>query len=108
MHRLRSQSCSPGEIIVRKGDDAHSMYLIASGDVEVLLPNDSLRLSAGDFFGEASILHRRRRSVTVKAATPCRLLVLDAADLQQLIDGNQAMGKHIHDVMRQRGEERAV
>ena len=108
LRSLRSQSCAPGEIIVRKGDVAHSMYLIASGDVEVLLPNDSLRLAAGDFFGEASILHRRRRSVTVKAATPCRLLVLDADDLHELMDANPAMASHIHDVMRARGEERAV
>ncbi|WP_343232582.1 cyclic nucleotide-gated ion channel [Microvirga antarctica] len=108
MQRLRSQSCSPGELIVRKGDEAHSMYLIASGDVDVMLPHEPLRLGTGDFFGEASILHRRRRSVTVKAATACRLLVLDADDLHQLMEANPAMSAHIHDVMRKRGEERAV
>ena len=108
MQRLRSQSCSPGEFIVRRGDEAHAMYLIAAGDVDVLLPRDSLRIGAGDFFGEASIIHRRRRSVTVRAATACRLLVLEAEDLHQLMDANPAMAAHIHDVMRERGEERAV
>jgi voltage-gated potassium channel len=108
MHRLRSQSCTPGEMIVRKGEEAHSMYLIASGDVEVILPGDLLRLSSGDFFGEASIMHRRRRSATVRAASHCRLLVLDADDLQELLELNPAMKAHIHDVMRARGEEKAV
>jgi voltage-gated potassium channel len=108
MQRLRSQSCSPGEFIVRRGDEAHAMYLIAAGEVDVLLPRDSIRVGAGDFFGEASIIHRRRRSVTVKAVTACRLLVLDADDLHQLMDANPTMAAHIHDVMRERGEERAV
>jgi voltage-gated potassium channel len=102
MHSLRSQSCEAGEVIVRMGDVAHSMYLIASGDVEVLVPGESVRLSAGDFFGEASVLKRRRRGVTVKAATPCRLLVLDAEDLHRLIAANPAMAAHIAEVDRSR------
>ena len=69
---------------------------------------DLLRLSAGDFFGESSIMHRRRRSATVRAASHCRLLVLDADDLQELLELNPAMKAHIHDVMRARGEEKAV
>ena len=72
------------------------------------MPHDSLRLSAGDFFGEASILHRRRRSVTVKAATSVRLLVLDADDLHELMEANPAMARHVHDLLRERGEERGV
>ena len=46
------------------------MYLIASGEVEVVVPDETVRLAAGDFFGEASVLKRRRRGVTVRAATP--------------------------------------
>jgi hypothetical protein len=34
--------------------------------------------------------------------------VLEAEDLHQLMDANPAMAAHIHDVMRERGEERAV
>ncbi len=108
MHSLRSQSSEAGEIIVRKGDVAHSMYLIASGEVEVLVPGESVRLTAGDFFGEASVLKRKRRGVTVRAVTACRLLVLDAEDLHRLIAANPKMGEHIDEVGRSRGEERAV
>ena len=108
MHSLRSQSCEAGEVIVRKGDLAHSMYLIASGEVEVVVPDETVRLAAGDFFGEASVLKRRRRGVTVRAATPCRLLVLDADDLHRLIAANPAMAEHIDEVGRSRGEHRAV
>ncbi|MCB5176569.1 cyclic nucleotide-gated ion channel [Microvirga lenta] len=108
MHSLRSQSCEAGEIVVRRGDEAHSMYLIASGEVEVLLPGETVRLGPGDFFGEASVLRRRRRGVTVRAATPCKLLVLDAEDLHRLIDSNPAMASHIDEVSQSRGGDRAV
>ncbi|MBF9233444.1 cyclic nucleotide-gated ion channel [Microvirga alba] len=108
MHRLRSQSCVPGELIVRKGEEAHSMYLIASGEVEVLVPGETVRLGAGDFFGEASVLKRRRRHVTVRAVAPCRLLVLDAEDLHQLIASDPTMAQHIEEVIQSRGERRAV
>ncbi|NIX76543.1 cyclic nucleotide-gated ion channel [Microvirga terricola] len=108
MHRLRSQSCVPGELIVRKGDVAHAMYLIASGEVEVLVPGEPVRLGVGDFFGETSVLKRRRRHVTVRATTPCRLLVLDAEDLHQLIASDPAMAQHIEEVILSRGERRAV
>jgi voltage-gated potassium channel len=108
MHRLRSQSCVPGELIVRKGDVAHAMYLIASGDVEVLVPGEAVRLGAGDFFGEASVLKRRRRHVTVRAVTSCRLLVLDADDLHQLIEARPDMAEHIDEVIRARGQRREV
>ncbi|MCB8822612.1 cyclic nucleotide-gated ion channel [Microvirga rosea] len=102
MHRLRSQSCSPGEIIVHKGEHAHAVYLIASGEVEVVVPGEDVRLGPGDFFGEHGVLERRRRTVTVRAVTPCKLLVLDADDLHQLIAENPAMARHIGQKMEER------
>ncbi|QFU15990.1 cyclic nucleotide-gated ion channel [Microvirga thermotolerans] len=106
MHRLRSQSCAPGDMVVRKGEMAHSMYLIASGEVELLLPGETVRLGPGDFFGERGVLERRRRSVTVRAVTPCKLLVLDGDDLHRLIEENPAMARHIARTMEERGSGR--
>jgi voltage-gated potassium channel len=108
MQYLRSRSCAPGELIVRKGDEAHSMYLIASGDVEVLLPGESVRLGPGDFFGEMAILKSRRRAVTVRAMTHCRLLVLDAEDFHELLEANPTMAQHVHETVEARGAERGL
>lgn len=102
MQHLRSRSCKPGEMIVRKGDEAHSMYIIASGDVEVLLPGESVRLGPGDFFGEMAVIERRRRSATVRALTPCRLLVLDAEDFHQLLETKPDMKAHVHEIVQSR------
>lgn len=108
MQYLRSQTCAPGEVIVRKGDEAHSMYLLASGEVEIALPGDTVRLGPGDFFGEMAVLRRRRRSGTVRAVTPCRLLVLDAEDFHRLIEANATMARHVEDVVKSRENRHSV
>ncbi|AWM87621.1 cyclic nucleotide-gated ion channel [Microvirga sp. 17 mud 1-3] len=108
MQYLRSQTCAPGDIIVRKGEKAHSMYLLASGEVEIMLPGDVVRLGPGDFFGEMAVLKRRRRSATVRAATPCRLLVLDAEDFHLLLETNPSMRRHVEEVVRTREDRRSV
>jgi len=72
--------------IVREGDEAHSMYFITSGTVEIQLGGGPVNLSDGSFFGEIALLRKSRRTANVVALTPVNLLVLDAADLQSLMD----------------------
>src|SRR5439155_1201624 len=75
-------------VIIRKGDDADSMYFIANGEVEVVLPDRTVQLHQGDFFGEMAVLGRTKRNATVIARQPCELLVLDAADVLKFIEQN--------------------
>ena len=84
MTMLRAQRVDRGTVIARRGEPAHAMYLIADGEVEVKLQHKHLRLGTGQFFGEIAALRRTRRSATVTAVTPTRLLVLDALDLHAL------------------------
>ena len=95
MRYLRSQSCEPGEVIVRRGEPADAMYIISAGEAEVDLPSGPVRLGPGQFFGEMGLLARRERAATVTARTPCKLLALDAGDLRHLMDGNPAMAARI-------------
>nr|WP_255616417.1 cyclic nucleotide-gated ion channel [Microvirga puerhi] len=108
MHSLQSQSFGPGEMVVRKGERAHSMYLIAAGEVEALFPDGAIRLGVGDFFGELSVIRHVRRAVTVRAVTHCRLLVLDADDFHQLVAANPSMAEHVDEVVRARESRRAI
>ncbi len=109
MKLLRAQQVENGATIVRRGEPAHSMYLIAAGEVEIRMKHKRVRLGPGHFFGEIAALRRTLRSATVVATRPTSLLVLDATDLELLMDQNAGMAALIKDVARRRlAEERAI
>jgi len=99
---LRAQKVDGGTVIARRGEPAHAMYLIANGEVEVKLRHKRLRLGAGQFFGEVAALRRTRRSATVTAVTPTRLLVLDALDLHALMDRQPELAARIEEAAREK------
>ncbi|SDS52540.1 voltage-gated potassium channel [Bradyrhizobium canariense] len=106
MTLLRAQQTEGGSIIVKRGEPAHSMYLIAAGEVEIRLAHKKIRLGAGHFFGEIAALRRTLRSATVTATKPTSLLVLDAADLEILMERNPQIAARIRNVARHRlGED---
>jgi voltage-gated potassium channel len=106
MRILRAQKVDKGAIIVRRGEPAHSMYLIVDGEVEIRLRHKRVRLTSGDFFGEIAALRQRRRSATVQALQPTRLLALDASDLHSLMDSEPQIASRIWDAARARlGDE---
>jgi CRP/FNR family transcriptional regulator, cyclic AMP receptor protein len=78
------------EIVFHEGDEAHELFLILEGEVEVVKTTPlglELRLSrmtAGQWFGDMSLLDVHRRFATVRAATDARLLRLTARDLDAL------------------------
>ena len=104
MGLLRAQVAEPGEVIVRKGDAAHSMYFIAAGEVEIVLKGkkEPIRLGVGQFFGEIAVLRRSRRSATVIALARTNLLVLDAHDLHALMQRDLRIATRIKDVVDKR------
>ena len=75
------------------------MYFIANGEVEVVLPDRTVRLHQGDFFGEMAVLGRTKRNATVIARQPCELLVLDAADVLKFIEQNPRVDAAVHEAM---------
>jgi voltage-gated potassium channel len=99
MRLLRAQVAEAGQVIVRAGEPAHSMYFIAAGEVEVALGRERLRLGVGQFFGEVAVLKRVRRSATATALTRTNLLVLDAQDLHALMERDPRIAQRIKDVV---------
>jgi len=102
MGLLRAQVVEAGDVIVRTGDPAHSMYFIAGGEVEVVLKKGRLRLGVGQFFGEVAVLRRARRSATATALTRTNLLVLAAQDLHALMQRDPRIATRIKDVVEKR------
>lgn len=94
---LRSRVVTAGHAIVRRGEPADCMYLIAAGEVEVELP-EPVRLGEGDFFGELALLQDTMRNATVLAVTRCQLLILDATDFRRLLQSQPEMKAAMLDV----------
>jgi CRP-like cAMP-binding protein len=81
---------SAGDVVFREGDEASDMYVVISGEVEILKRSKRgvdarvALLGPGDWFGEMSIVDVQPRSATVRALAPGRLLRITAADLDAL------------------------
>jgi voltage-gated potassium channel len=107
MHLLNSRTVAPGEVVTRRGEPAHAMYFIVSGEVEVeLKAGHHPRLGPGDFFGEVAILMDNTRTATVRACVETKLLVLLSHDLELLIDRVPAIGERIRVVADERASGR--
>ena len=103
MRYLKSRAAEPGDLIVRRGERADSMYFIASGSVELELPHRRIRMEAGDFFGEIAVLRAGRRSATVRALESVKLLMLERDDFGALMDQNPIIARRIKAIAEERG-----
>ena len=103
---LRALKISGGQHIVTRGEAADGMYFIASGEVEIMLPERRVRLSEGDFFGEIALLMPdTTRTATVVAVRSCELLKLEQRDFQGLLERHADLAETLSDIARRRIEE---
>ncbi len=108
IHYLKAQSAESGATVVRRGEAGTAMYFIASGAVEVELPNRRLRLEEGQFFGEMAIVRATRRSATVRTLVNTKLLVLDAADFHVLMERHPEIAQRVSEASDERQRELAL
>jgi len=79
----RAVSWPAGEVVFHEGDPGASLFVLSTGEVEVLNRHDGSDkvitvLSAPAAFGEMALVDREARSATVRARTPCEALELTA------------------------------
>jgi voltage-gated potassium channel len=104
MRYLRAQTVPAGAVIVRRGEQADSMYFVAEGGVEVELEaGRRIRLANGSFFGEIALMRPARRMATVRATQQTKLLALDAMDLQAVIERNPELNARLEAALREHG-----
>ncbi len=95
MRYLRAQTIPANALVMRRGDIATCMYLIASGEVEIDAAGGPVRLGEGDYFGELALLRKSRRSADVRSVKPTKLLALDGADMMALMERDPVIQAHI-------------
>lgn len=98
---------TPGEFIVRQGDESAELFIILRGEVAVVLESDKAqkevtRLSTGKFFGEMALVTGEKRRASVRAATECELLVIDHDAFKTVLDETPAIVEQLSQVLADR------
>jgi len=76
----------PSSTLVRQGREPEGMWLIVSGEVEVLRDgNEVARLVEGEFFGEVGLLSGWPATATVRSVTPIEVVLLRWTDLARVV-----------------------
>jgi flavin-dependent dehydrogenase len=99
-----------GEVIVQEGDEGNCMYVIQSGEVEVVTrrKGEQVRLASlreGDFFGEMALMTREVRSATVRACGPVRVLTVDRKRFLSRISQDPSLAMRVVERMSRRIRE---
>jgi len=77
-------------LIFQEGETGDAFYMIHKGEVEIYSPSEQLdsrlnRLSAGDWFGELSLIDDQPRSASARTLSPTVLLCLPKAEFRWLV-----------------------
>ncbi|MBN2353119.1 MAG: cyclic nucleotide-binding domain-containing protein [Spirochaetales bacterium] len=104
----RPVTVGAGEVIMREGETGDSMFLFASGTVDVTksltlktgtkdyssVEKSFVKLDAGkvSFFGDMALFENETRSATITASTDCLLFEVKRRDFEDLCGRHPALG----------------
>jgi CRP-like cAMP-binding protein len=109
--RFATQTFQPGDVLVRQGEDAGSLFLIATGGVEVRSTDadgDRVVLAQpgpGDVVGEISLVLRRPATADVVAVHTTVALELTREQFHAAIREHPGLLQQLYDVATSREEE---
>lgn len=88
--RVEERIFAAGEVIFRQNDPGESLYVVRSGAVEIWITKDTGErvlletATAGDFFGEISLLDGGVRTASASVREEADLVIVDRNDLDEL------------------------
>jgi CRP/FNR family transcriptional regulator, cyclic AMP receptor protein len=88
---LPTEQVEVGQVVVREGDESRDMFVVMSGELEVVKQGQrgsDVRVALfgpGDWFGEMGILAVQPRSASVRAVAPTLLVRITAENVDQLL-----------------------
>jgi small-conductance mechanosensitive channel len=103
-----------GERLVREGDPGESLFVIRAGVLKLTVAQADGRqtvlagMTAGQFFGERSLLTGMQRSATATAETDVEVVVVDKPVLAPILLANQNLASRLAAVLEQRDADRAA
>jgi small-conductance mechanosensitive channel/CRP-like cAMP-binding protein len=100
-----------GEIIVREGDAGNSLYIIRSGEVEVVAHTNGAHevhiryLRQPTFFGEMALMTGEPRTATIRARTDAELLELSREGFLELFKSHPEAATKMSEIIALRTSE---
>ncbi len=95
------------EVICRQGEPGDRMFVVQSGQVEVVREEGGAEvlvghLKVGDVFGEMAVFDKQPRSATVRAKGKARILTLDRRAFLRRVHEDPSLAFNILQKMSQR------
>jgi CRP/FNR family cyclic AMP-dependent transcriptional regulator len=106
--KTRERGMRGGEVLFRRGDPGTTMLIILVGEVHIVLPSSDGReqvirvLQAGEVLGELAVLDGGSRTADAVAKTNGRLLVVERADLTDLLRNDPGLALALMTILCQR------
>ena len=108
------QRYAAGQVVIRQGDAGESMFVILSGRVEVTVRDQDgpevrlAELTAGDFFGEMSLMTGAPRVATVTATEETRVMEVSKDSFRHVLEARpelvDELGRALHVRMAERAQ----
>ncbi|HKS39271.1 MAG TPA: FAD-dependent oxidoreductase [Blastocatellia bacterium] len=109
---ITNEHFEPGEVVFRQGDVGDRLYIVISGQAEVVRDMDGTEIQlatvgAGEYFGEMAILKKSLRSATVRCIEPMNTMSLPKREFGMLAAYLPYVHERLETVMveRQRSNE---
>ena len=92
-----------GRELAQEGSFAHEFFVIEDGAAAVTKDGERIaELGPGDFFGEIGLLETERRTASVVASTPMRLIVMFQREFKQMEREMPAVAERLRAAIRAR------
>lgn len=92
-----------GHVFFSAGDPGDVMYIVLSGEVEVIIKGKTVQtVGPGGIFGEMALIDRRPRSASAKAKTNVETATIDQGQFLYLLRTHPSFSIEVMDVMAER------
>jgi CRP-like cAMP-binding protein len=98
-----------GAVLAAEGDFGHAFFAVEEGSADVFRGDERISgLAQGDVFGEIALLSSGRRTASVVAVTPMRLITLFKRDLWQIEERYPALAEDLRATVKERLDRSAA
>ncbi len=96
--RIRTIQVGAGTVVAHRRDQENGLYVIISGEMSAYYHHRPIALTAGDFFGEISLILENKYQPAIVARNKCRLLRLETQDLHMLMSIYPYFGTSLYEI----------